>query len=135
MGSSAPNAIDWKKLREDFPILDQRINGHPLIYFDNGATAQASASSNAPAVAYLLSDLASQVNGQILRIDGDNLSLVSHPAVMLPALHKAGGWTAETIAEAFGTKFAGKLPPVGFTGIEVSGYGMPASIWSDAATG
>jgi len=31
---------NWQKLRADFPILDQEINGHPLIYFDNAATAQ-----------------------------------------------------------------------------------------------
>src|SRR6185436_11448640 len=31
---------DWKKLRQDFPILDQEVNGHPLIYFDNAATTQ-----------------------------------------------------------------------------------------------
>ena len=27
-------------LRSDFPILDQQINGHPLIYFDNAASSQ-----------------------------------------------------------------------------------------------
>lgn len=32
--------IDWLKLRKDFPILNQEINGHPLIYFDNAATSQ-----------------------------------------------------------------------------------------------
>ena len=26
--------------RADFPILDQQVNGHPLIYFDNAATSQ-----------------------------------------------------------------------------------------------
>jgi cysteine desulfurase/selenocysteine lyase len=31
---------DWLKLRKDFPILDQEINGHSLIYFDNAATSQ-----------------------------------------------------------------------------------------------
>ncbi len=31
---------DWSKLRADFPILDQEVNGHPLIYFDNAATSQ-----------------------------------------------------------------------------------------------
>jgi cysteine desulfurase/selenocysteine lyase len=31
---------DWTALREDFPILHQQINGHPLIYFDNAATSQ-----------------------------------------------------------------------------------------------
>lgn len=31
---------DWARLRRDFPILDQEINGHPLIYFDSAATSQ-----------------------------------------------------------------------------------------------
>jgi cysteine desulfurase/selenocysteine lyase len=29
-----------QKVREDFPILHQEVNGHPLVYFDNGATSQ-----------------------------------------------------------------------------------------------
>src|SRR6186713_1473936 len=32
--------IDWRALRQDFPILDQEVHGHPLIYFDNAATSQ-----------------------------------------------------------------------------------------------
>ena len=32
--------IDWSVIREDFPILDQEVHGHPLIYFDNAATTQ-----------------------------------------------------------------------------------------------
>jgi cysteine desulfurase/selenocysteine lyase len=32
--------VDWQALREDFPILDQQVHGHPLIYFDNAATTQ-----------------------------------------------------------------------------------------------
>ena len=31
---------DWKRIREDFPILDQRVHDQPLIYFDNAATTQ-----------------------------------------------------------------------------------------------
>ena len=31
---------DWSALRADFPILDQKVNGHPLVYFDNAATSQ-----------------------------------------------------------------------------------------------
>jgi cysteine desulfurase / selenocysteine lyase len=29
-----------EKIRQDFPILQEKINGFPLIYFDNGATSQ-----------------------------------------------------------------------------------------------
>jgi cysteine desulfurase/selenocysteine lyase len=32
--------IDWASLRKDFPILDQKVHGKPLIYFDNAATSQ-----------------------------------------------------------------------------------------------
>ena len=32
--------IDTKKIREQFPILDQKVNNYPLVYFDNGATTQ-----------------------------------------------------------------------------------------------
>lgn len=31
---------DINKIREDFPILNQQVNGKPLIYFDNAATSQ-----------------------------------------------------------------------------------------------
>jgi len=30
---------DISKIRKDFPILDQQVNGKPLIYFDNAATS------------------------------------------------------------------------------------------------
>lgn len=32
--------MDARRWREDFPILDQEVNGHPLVYLDNAATAQ-----------------------------------------------------------------------------------------------
>ena len=37
---SNANNIDWSALRKDFPILDQQVHGHPLVYFDNAATSQ-----------------------------------------------------------------------------------------------
>jgi cysteine desulfurase/selenocysteine lyase len=32
--------FDAARVRQDFPILDQEINGHPLVYLDNAATTQ-----------------------------------------------------------------------------------------------
>jgi cysteine desulfurase/selenocysteine lyase len=32
--------FDIHKIRKDFPILSRTVNGKPLVYFDNGATAQ-----------------------------------------------------------------------------------------------
>jgi len=36
----ASDGIDWKAIREDFPILREQAHGHPLIYFDSAATSQ-----------------------------------------------------------------------------------------------
>ena len=32
--------LDIQKIRADFPILSQKVNRRPLVYFDNGATSQ-----------------------------------------------------------------------------------------------
>jgi cysteine desulfurase / selenocysteine lyase len=41
MSQVSHNAIiDIDKIREEFPILTQQINGKPLVYFDNAATTQ-----------------------------------------------------------------------------------------------
>lgn len=32
--------LDLNLIRKDFPILDQQVNGSPLVYFDNAATTQ-----------------------------------------------------------------------------------------------
>jgi cysteine desulfurase/selenocysteine lyase len=37
---TSPLAFDVKRLREDFPILKQKVHGKPLIYLDNAATSQ-----------------------------------------------------------------------------------------------
>ena len=36
----AARPFDVRKIREDFPILKQRVHGKPLVYLDNGATSQ-----------------------------------------------------------------------------------------------
>jgi len=35
-----PVTFDAERVRADFPILDQEVNGHPLVYLDNAATTQ-----------------------------------------------------------------------------------------------
>ena len=34
------NLLDVENIRKDFPILSRKVNGHPLVYFDNAATSQ-----------------------------------------------------------------------------------------------
>jgi cysteine desulfurase / selenocysteine lyase len=37
---SQPNLFDVERIRRDFPVLARNVNGHPLAYLDNGASAQ-----------------------------------------------------------------------------------------------
>jgi cysteine desulfurase/selenocysteine lyase len=39
--SDAAAAWDVERVREDFPVLNQTVNGKPLVYLDNAASAQA----------------------------------------------------------------------------------------------
>ncbi len=38
--TSMPRQRSWAELRADFPILDQKVHGRPLVYLDNAATTQ-----------------------------------------------------------------------------------------------
>ena len=41
MSTSTQNiSFNVEKIREDFPILNRKVNGHSLVYFDNAATSQ-----------------------------------------------------------------------------------------------
>ncbi|WP_414472394.1 SDR family NAD(P)-dependent oxidoreductase [Microvirga sp. M2] len=54
---------------------------------------------SAPVISYLLSDAASGINGQVVRIAGRELSFVSHPTIADPVLK--ADWTFEAVADAF----------------------------------
>jgi NAD(P)-dependent dehydrogenase (short-subunit alcohol dehydrogenase family) len=56
--------------------------------------------ANAPPVLYLLSDRSKDVTGQVVRIVGNKLSLMGHPANRAPILEREV-WTLDTVAEAF----------------------------------
>ncbi|WP_020410053.1 aminotransferase class V-fold PLP-dependent enzyme [Hahella ganghwensis] len=40
MTQAIKRPFDVNAIRDDFPILNQQVNGHPLVYFDNAATSQ-----------------------------------------------------------------------------------------------
>jgi NAD(P)-dependent dehydrogenase (short-subunit alcohol dehydrogenase family) len=67
---------------------------------------------NAPAVVYLLSDLSAAVHGQVVRMDGAELSLIRHPAVIGAGVEDPQ-WTVEAVATAFEGELAGCLQPLG----------------------
>jgi cysteine desulfurase/selenocysteine lyase len=40
LAHSGTQTFDVEKIRQDFPILKERVHGKPLVYLDNGATSQ-----------------------------------------------------------------------------------------------
>jgi cysteine desulfurase/selenocysteine lyase len=40
MSDSGQEAVNWERVRADFPLLMREVNGKPLVYFDNANTGQ-----------------------------------------------------------------------------------------------
>jgi NAD(P)-dependent dehydrogenase (short-subunit alcohol dehydrogenase family) len=73
---------------------------------------------NAPAVAFLLSERAAHVNGQILRVHGDKLQLLSHPSVALPVMVPSDR-SVDAVAAALEAGFPRGLMPLGLHGADI----------------
>lgn len=66
---------------------------------------------NAPVVSFLLSDAAKDINGQVVRIAGQQLSYVTHPLIADPVL--AGDWNYDAVNAAFADTLAERQQPLG----------------------
>jgi NAD(P)-dependent dehydrogenase (short-subunit alcohol dehydrogenase family) len=73
---------------------------------------------NAPVVSFLLSDLASEINGQVVRIAARQLSYVTHPVIAQPVLED--DWSFEKVAAAFAATLAGRQHKLGLAVQQVS---------------
>ncbi len=72
---------------------------------------------NTPVVIYLLSDRSAAVNGQVVRIDGKRLSLMTHPAVLHPPLQRAL-WGVQEVVDAFEQELASRQLPLGVVALD-----------------
>jgi hypothetical protein len=63
-------------------------------------------------VVYLLSDASELVNGQVVRVQHDALTLMSHPLIIEPNA-AIDVWSVDSVSEAFKTELADQLQPVG----------------------
>jgi len=70
------------------------------------------AEANAAAVVFLLSDRSAGIHGQIVRVDDERLSLVSHPLTLLPDV-PAGAGSVSAVEHAFETTLKRLCQPLG----------------------
>jgi len=92
--------IDWVKLRKDFPILDQKVHGKPLVYLDNAATAQKPRAVIEALVHYYEHDNANVHRG-IHELS--NRATTAYEAARVRAAKFIGAKTAEEIVFTRGT--------------------------------
>ena len=80
--------------------------------FDGGPPPEEDPALNAPLVAFLASDRAAHVNGQVLGRTGYAFTLFQTPR-QVAAMWRDGGWTAQAVAEHFDDILGQHLQPVG----------------------
>lgn len=111
------------------PIAQTRTSSLMVDYMRNlgrDVPVDIPAESNAPIVGFLLSDLARDINGQVLRIQGGEVSLLTHPASLHPSLFR-DSWTIRDVAEAFDTQLRARQLPLGMQSYEIAAgdYAVP----------
>jgi NAD(P)-dependent dehydrogenase (short-subunit alcohol dehydrogenase family) len=90
--------------------------------------------ANSPVVEYLLSDRAAGITGQLVRIDQGELSLYAHPAIQMPTVKSGdGGWTLDSIAQAFDDDLRQRLVPCGIVGTTGRAAPLDSGLWKQAA--
>lgn len=77
------------------------------------------ASANAPVICYLLSDASAAIHGQVVRIDGGVLALMTHPAIIAPIVQRES-WTIDAVAEAFAADLAHRQQKLGVVQVELA---------------
>lgn len=92
-------------------------------------------SANAGTISFLLSDRAKDITGQIVRVEGNLLSLIVHPAIAAPVLDRPE-WDFESVADAFDRDLRARLLPVGVSSLEVRPAAGGTNMWhaEDAPT-
>lgn len=65
----------------------------------------------APVAAYLISDAAREITGQIIGVRGNEVYLYSQPAP-IRSIHRSDGWTLETLDEQLFSAFRPSLTPL-----------------------
>ena len=107
-------SLDWSKLRADFPVLDQLVNGKPLVYLDNAATTQKPRS-----VVQALVDYYERDNANVHR--GIHALSMRATAAYEQARERAARFLHSRSAEE-----------IVFTGGTTDGINLVANAWGDA---
>jgi short-subunit dehydrogenase len=102
------NAISPNAITAQHEQLAEQFGFHPEAHH----TAFPSTEDNAAVVVYLLSDASAKLNGQVVRVAHESLSLMSHPLIIEPGA-SMGEWTPDAVAAAFAAGLDEQVQPLG----------------------
>jgi NAD(P)-dependent dehydrogenase (short-subunit alcohol dehydrogenase family) len=96
------------------PVAVTRLREHFVEYFGDSYQPKPvpPPDGNAPIIAYLLSSQSAPLTGQVVRIDGTRLCLMTHPDVLEP-VQVSERWTFAGVAAAFDEVLNERAVPVG----------------------
>jgi NAD(P)-dependent dehydrogenase (short-subunit alcohol dehydrogenase family) len=96
------------------PVAVTRLREHFAEYFGDSYQPKPGPppDGNAPVIAYLLSPRSAPLTGQVVRIDGTRLCLMTHPDVLEP-VRVSERWTFAGVAAAFDEVLNERAVPVG----------------------
>ncbi|GAA0397788.1 SDR family oxidoreductase [Micromonospora gifhornensis] len=92
--------------------VQAEANGEPMPAFFRHDLGFGTSDDVAGLIAFLGSDAAAGVTGQVIGVGGDRLQIWTHPEAALTAYHE-GGWSYEALVQAWPTEFATALQSVG----------------------
>ena len=95
------------------PYIEAMETGGPLAEYGRRELSLGSPQDAAGVVAFLASDAAAGINGQVVGIGGDRLALWSHPSEAVVEFADGSGWSADAIADVWPRAFAGAQQKVG----------------------
>ncbi|WFE28172.1 SDR family NAD(P)-dependent oxidoreductase [Solwaraspora sp. WMMD791] len=92
--------------------VQAEAKGEPVPAFFRHDLGFGTADDVAGLVAFLGSDAAAGVTGQVIGVGGDRIQIWTHPEAVATA-YREGGWTYEALLADWSTEFAGALQSVG----------------------
>ncbi|RFA09100.1 dehydrogenase [Subtercola boreus] len=92
--------------------IDAEDRGEPMPDFYRKELGFGTSADVAPVVAFLATDVAASVTGQVIGVGGDRVQVWTHPEAIVTEYHN-GGWSLEALEADFAPVLAANLQTVG----------------------
>lgn len=118
-GAVASFTYAWSSELEGSGVRVNAISPMAQTRMSGGLASLPLPEANVPPVMFLLSDRAEGLTGQVVRIMGNKLSIMAHPANRAPVL-ESDNWSLDSVGDAFDTTLRALALPSNVATYEIS---------------